>query len=81
MGGWRYYGQFYICQNVDCLDASSENYGIDYNFIKLTKFLHSFSGVREEGGGIIIKFNQMFSYAAYHFQFVLKPIFVLKFVL
>ena len=61
MGGWRYFGQFYICQNVDCLDASSENYGIDYNFIKLTKFLHSFSGGRKgEEGGLLLKLIRCF---------------------
>ena len=41
----------------------------------LTLFLKS-----QEGGEVIIKFNQMFPYETYNFQFVLKSIFVLKFV-
>jgi len=61
-----------MCQHVDCLYTSSENHGMILS--KLTKFLHSFSGVMKGGG--IIKFNEMFPYVTYHFPFVLKPIFL-----
>ena len=43
LGRWRYFGQLYICESVDCVDVSSENHGMITIFIKLTKFLHSFS--------------------------------------
>ena len=62
LGWWWYFGEFYTCKHVDCLDTSNEKSRYDYHFIKLTKILHSSSGVRK-GEGIIIKFNQMFPYA------------------
>ena len=68
-----------MCQHVDCLDTSSENHGM---ITILLDQLSSYNLSQESGrgGGIIIKFNQMFPYANYHFLFVLNPIFVLKFV-
>ena len=68
LGWWRYFGEIYMYQ---LLTSGQWKSRYDYHFIKLTKFLHSFSGVRK-GGVVIIKFNHMFPYATYHFQGLYK---------